>query len=170
VYAKIGRYGAIVQIGETTDEEKPKFAGLKKGQSIDSVTLEEALSMFKLPRTVGQFEDVEMTVAIGRFGPYIKHNNQFFSLAKTDDPFSILEERAIELILSKRNRDQERLIREFKDNPGVKILKGKYGAYIAMDKKNYRIPKGKSSETLTLDECLEIIKNSDSRPANKRKK
>jgi DNA topoisomerase I len=170
VYAKIGRYGAIVQIGETTDEEKPKFAGLKKGQSIDSVTLEEALSMFKLPRKVGQFEDVEMTVAIGRFGPYIKHNNQFFSLAKTDDPFSILEERAIELILSKRNRDQERLIREFKDNPGVKILKGKYGAYIAMDKKNYRIPKGKSSDTLTLDECLEIIKNSDSRPANKRKK
>jgi DNA topoisomerase-1 len=170
VYAKIGRYGAIVQIGETTGDEKPKFAGLKKGQSIDTVTLDEALSMFRLPRAVGQFEDAEMIVAIGRFGPYIKHQNQFFSLAKTDDPFTIAEERAIELIINKRNKDQERLIKEFKEDPSVLILKGRYGAYIAKDKKNYRIPKGESPETLTLDDCLEIIKNAESKPATKRRK
>lgn len=170
VFAKIGRYGAIVQIGDTTDEEKPKFAGLKKGQSIDTVTLEEALSMFKLPRIVGRFEDAEMTVAIGRFGPYIKHNNQFFSLAKTDEPFTISQDRAIELILNKRTKDQERLIKSFDKDPSIQILKGRYGAYIAKDKNNYRIPKGKTAETLTLEDCVEIIKNSGEKPVAKRKK
>ena len=170
VFAKIGRYGPIVQIGDTTDEEKPRFAGLKKGQSIDTVTLEEALSMFRLPRIVGRFEDAEMTVAIGRFGPYIKHNNQFFSLAKTDEPFTISEERAIELILNKRTKDQERLIRSFDEDPSIQILKGRYGAYIAKDKNNYRIPKGKTAESLTLNDCLEIIKNSGEKPVVKRKK
>lgn len=170
VFAKIGRYGPIVQIGDTTDEEKPRFAGLKKGQSIDTVTLEEALSMFKLPRIVGRFEDAEMTVAIGRFGPYIKHNNQFFSLAKTDEPFTISEERAIELILNKRTKDQERLIKSFDKDPSIQILKGRYGAYIAKDKNNYRIPKGKTAETLTLEDCVEIIKNSGEKPVAKRKK
>ena len=170
VYAKIGRYGAIVQIGETTDEEKPKFAGIKKGQSIDSVTLDEALSMFKLPRVAGQFEKAEMMVAIGRFGPYIKHNNLFYSLAKTDDPFTISEERAIELILNKRNSDQERLIKAFETDNSVQILKGRFGAYIKKDKKNYRIPKGTSPEALTLQECLDIIKKTDEKPAAKRKK
>ncbi len=170
VFAKIGRYGPIVQIGNTTDEEKPKFAGLKKGQSIDTVTLEEALSMFRLPRIVGRFEDAEMTVAIGRFGPYIKHNNLFFSLAKSDEPFTISEERAIELILNKRTKDQERLIRSFDKDPSIQILKGRYGAYIAKDKNNYRIPKGKTTESLTLEDCIEIIKNSGEKPVAKRKK
>jgi DNA topoisomerase-1 len=170
VYAKIGRYGPIVQIGNTSDEEKPRFAGIKKGQSIDSVSLEDALEMFKLPRIVGRYEDAEMTAANGRFGPYIKHNNQFFSLAKTDDPFSITEERAIELITNKRNKDQERLIMEFKEDPTVQVLKGRFGVYISKGKKNYRIPKGINPEDLTLQECLEIIKTSDDRQQDKRKK
>jgi DNA topoisomerase-1 len=170
VYAKIGRYGAIVQIGETTDEEKPKFAGIQKGQSIDTVTLDEALSMFKLPRVAGQFEDAEISVAIGRFGPYIKHNNQFYSLAKTDDPFTISEERSVELILNKRNKDSERLIKAFEEDKGVQVLKGRYGAYIVKDKKNYRIPKGKNAESLTFQECLDIVQNAGAKPSNKRKK
>ena len=170
VYVKIGRYGAIAQIGETISEEKPRFAGLSKGQSIDTITLEDALSMFSLPRNVGLFEEAEMTVAIGRFGPYIKHKNQFFSLSKSDDPFSIGEERAIELIVNKRNKDKERLIKSFEGDSGVQILKGRYGAYISQNKNNYRIPKGKQAEELTLNECLEIIGQSENKPRAKRKK
>ena len=141
VYSKIGRYGPIVQIGESSGDDKPRFAGLKKDQSIETITLEDALGMFKLPRTIGKFENEELTVAIGRFGPYVKHNNLFFSLSKTDDPMSITEERGIEIIQDKRKKDKERIIKEFKEDSTLQVLNGRYGAYISKGKKNYRIPK-----------------------------
>lgn len=170
VYAKIGRYGPLVQIGESREDEKPKFAGMNKGQSIETVTLEEALDMFKLPREVGTFENEVMTAAIGRFGPYVRHNNQFFSLAKTDDPLSITEERAIELIKNKRLADKERIIKEFTEDKTVQVLKGRYGAYISQGKKNYRIPKGKDPAGLSLEDCQEIIAAADNRQSGKKKK
>ena len=170
VYTKIGRYGPLVQIGESREDEKPRFAGMNKGQSIETVTLEEALDMFKLPREIGGYEDEIMTAAIGRFGPYIRHKNQFFSLAKTDDPLSITEERAIELINNKRQADKERIIKEFAEDKTVQVLKGRYGAYISQGKKNYRIPKGKDPAGLSLEECQEIISAADSRQTGKKKK
>ncbi len=169
VYAKIGRYGAIVQIGESMDEDKPQFAGMKKGQSIESVTLDEALELFQLPRTLGMFEDNEMTVAIGRFGPYVRHSNKFYSLEKADDPLSVSAERAIELIEKKRKADKEKIIQQFAEDDSVQILKGRYGAYIKKDKKNYRIPKGKDPATITLDDCLKIIEAADSKKGGKKK-
>jgi len=173
VYAKIGRYGPIVQIGESTpdknQEEKPKFAGLKKGKSIEEVTLEEALDMFKLPRTFGTYENEEMVAAIGRFGPYVRHKGKFYSLAKTDDPISINAERAIELIEAKRKKDKERIIKLFDEDLAVQVLKGRYGAYISKEKKNYRIPKGKDPESLSLNDCNEIIEAADKRQTKKKK-
>ena len=171
VFAKIGRYGPIVQIGESNDEEKPKFAGLKKGRSIEDVTLEEALDMFKLPRTIGKFEEEDMVVAIGRFGPYVRHSSKFYALGKTDDPITVTAERAIEIIEAKRKADKEKTIKEFKEDPSLKILNGRYGAYITKDKKNYRIPKSKDPKELTLEECLEIIEKAPKKAApGKRKK
>jgi DNA topoisomerase-1 len=170
VYAKIGRYGPLVQIGESREDEKPKFAGMNKGQSIENVTLEEALDMFKLPREIGTYENELLTVAIGRFGPYVRHINQFFSLGKSDDPMSITEKRAIELINNKRQKDKERIIKEFTEDKTIQVLKGRYGAYIAKEKKNYRIPKGKDPAGLSLEECRDIIAAADNRQAGKKKK
>lgn len=170
VYTKIGRYGPIVQIGESNDEEKPKFAGMRKGQSIESVTLEEALGLFKLPRTIGSYENEEMNVAIGRFGPYIKHKNLFYSLGKNDDPLSVSHERAIEIIENKRKQEKEKIIQKFKEDPSISILKGRYGAYLKKEKKNYRIPKDKDPESLTLEECRQIIDAADKKQTGKKKK
>ena len=171
VFAKIGRYGPIVQIGESNDEEKPKFAGLKKGRSIEDVTLEEALDMFKLPRTIGKYEDEDMVVAIGRFGPYVRHAGKFYALGKTDDPVTVTPERAVEIIEAKRKADKEKTIKEFKEDPSLKVLNGRYGAYITKDKKNYRIPKSKDPKELTLEECLEIIEKAPKKATGgKRKK
>ena len=169
VYAKIGRYGAIVQIGEVEDEEKPRFAGMKKEQSIETINLDEALELFKLPRPLGEYQDKELIVALGRFGPYVRHNNKFFSLAKTDDPMSITRDRAIELIEAKLKKDREAIIRIFEEDPSVQILNGRYGPYIKQDKKNFRIPKGKDPKELSLEECLEIIKNSPRKKARRKK-
>ncbi len=169
VYAKIGRYGPIVQIGESSGDDKPRFAGLKKDQSIETVTLEDALGMFKLPRTIGNFENEELTAAIGRFGPYVKHKNKFFSLAKTDDPLSITEERGIEIIHDKRKKDKERIIKEFKEDSTLQVLKGRYGAYISKGKKNYRIPKSNIPEDLTLDDCIQIVETADKKKTGKKK-
>jgi len=170
VYAKIGRYGPLVQIGESREDEKPKFAGMNKGQSIENVTLEEALDMFKLPREIGTYENEVLTAAIGRFGPYVRHKNQFYSLEKSDDPLSITEERGIELINNKRQADKERIIKEFAEDKTIQVLKGRYGAYISQGKKNYRIPKGKDPAGLSLEECKDIIAAADNRQAGKKKK
>ncbi len=155
---RLGRFGPVAQIGETVEgsEEKPLFASLRKGQFIESITLEEALELFKLPREVGAFESMPMTVAIGRFGPYIKHDSKFYSLAKEDDPLEVTENRCQEIIQAKRKTDAERLIKEFAGNEEVKVLNGRWGPYIAAGKKNVKIPKDKDPKSLTLEECLAL--------------
>jgi DNA topoisomerase I len=159
VYARIGRYGALVQIGEGGDDNnKPKFASLKAGQRLETINLEQALELFKLPRLAGSFENAEMQVALGRFGPYIKHKSAFYSLRKEDDPMTVSEERCIELILAKRKADSEKLIKSFDEHPAVQILNGRWGPYLAIYKENYKLPKDKDPKSLTFEDCLAIAK------------
>lgn len=164
IYVKIGRFGPMVQIGESEDEEKPKFASLKKGQSIETLSLEEALKLFDFPRSIGEYEGSELTVAIGRFGPYVKHKSAFYSLAKTDNPATIDAERAIQLIEEKRKKESERIIKEFPENADLQVLNGRYGPYFAIGKNNYKIPKGKDPASLTYEECMQIAKEADANP------
>jgi len=157
VIVRLGRFGPLAQLGEQTEDgEKPKFASLRKGQLIETVTLEEALELFKLPREAGTFEDKTMTVAVGRFGPYIRHDGKFYSLTKEDDPLSIDEARCIELIEKKRKADAEKEIKVFEENPDVKILNGRFGPYIAALGKNVKIPKDVEPASLSLEECLKL--------------
>jgi DNA topoisomerase-1 len=167
VYVKLGRYGVIAQIGETDSTEKPKFAGLRKGQTLESITLEEALKLFDFPRFLGQLEDADVTVAIGRFGPYVLHKSKFYSLKKTDDPASITIERAIELIEEKLLENSNRTIKSFDDRPDVTVLNGRYGPYIAVGKNNIKIPKGTEPSSLTLEDCLKLA---EAAPAPSKKK
>jgi len=153
VSVRIGRFGPFVQVGDSDTEEKPLYASLRAGQSIETIALEDALELFKLPKKVGLFEDKEMTVAIGKFGPYIRHNSAFYSLPKGVDPLDVSEEQAVEIILDKRKRDSERLIKTFDENPDVKILNGRWGPYIEFGKQNVKIPKGKEPNDLTYEEC-----------------
>ncbi len=168
IFVKIGRYGPMVQLGDTDTEEKPKFAGLRNGQSIETLTLEDALDLFKFPRNVGTYENEKMSVAIGRFGPYVKHKSLFYSLAKTDDPSVIQNERAIEIIEEKRKKIRESIIKEFKEDAALKILKGRWGPYISYQKKNYKIPKTTEPEKLTIDDCKKIIESSGTKTATKK--
>ena len=168
IFVKIGRYGPMVQLGDTDSEEKPKFAGLRNGQSIGTITLEEALDLFKFPRNIGTYEDEEMSVAIGRFGPYVKHKSLFYSLAKTDEPTTIQTERAIEIIEEKRKKIRESIIKEFSEYADITILKGRWGPYISYNKKNFKIPKTTKPETLTLDDCKKIIKSSGIKTSTKK--
>ncbi len=157
VYVKIGRFGPMVQIGESEADEKPKFAGLKKGQLMESITLDEALKLFDFPRSIGEYEGSELTVAIGRFGPYIKHRSAFYSLAKSDDPASIDEQRAIAIIEEKRKKESERLIKQFEEDTTIQVLNGRFGPYIAQGKSNYKIPKNTDPKTLTYEQVKQII-------------
>jgi len=162
VSVRIGRFGPMAQIGESTDEnEKPKYASLRKEQRIDTITFEEALDLFKLPRAVGEFEEKEMVVAIGRFGPYVRHNGLFVSLKKEDDPMTITADRAIELIQAKRKTDSEKLIKSFPENTEVQLLNGRWGPYLAIGKDNFKLPKGTDAAALTLTDCLAIAANPD---------
>ena len=156
IYVKLGRYGAIAQIGETDSPDKPKFAGLRKGQTLENITLEEAIKLFDFPRLLGQFEDSDVTVAIGRFGPYVLHQSKFCSLKSTDDPATITIERAIELIEAKRTENANRTIKTFAERPDVLVLNGRFGPYIAIGKNNVKIPKGTDPATLTLEDCLKL--------------
>jgi DNA topoisomerase-1 len=157
VYVRLGKYGAFAQIGDSDENKKPRFAPLKKDQYIENITLEEALDLFKLPRVVGEFEGEPMTVRIGRFGPFIAHKDKFYSLGKDNDPYTIEADKAIEIILAKRKRDAEKTIKLFEENPKVKILKGRWGPYIAVGRKFYKIPKDIEPESLTLEQCLKLI-------------
>ncbi len=174
VVAKLGKFGAYVQIGENpSDEEereKPRYASLRQGQLIESITLEEALELFKLPREVGTFEDEVMIAAIGKFGPYVKHQNKFVSIPKDEDPLSITESRAIDLIKEKRKLDAERYIKTFPENEDIMVLNGRYGPYIKAGKKNVKIPKDKVPEELTLEECLELAEKAPERKGRGRRK
>ena len=162
VYVKIGRFGPVAQIGDADDAEKPRFASLRKGQLIASITLEEALDLFTLPRTVGEFEEKEVVIGIGRFGPYVRHDGKFVSLGKTDDPYTIELDRALSLIRDKREKDAKAKepIRTYPEDDGLQVLNGRYGPYIAWQGKNYRIPKGYVPAELTLEQCREIIAKS----------
>lgn len=166
VFVKIGRYGPMVQIGQAGDEEKPVFATMKKGQSTETLTLEEALELFKLPRTLGEFEDKEVSVGAGRFGPYIKHDGKYVSLPKDEDPLKVSLEKAVELILAKREAEAKRFIKSFEEDTEMEILNGPYGPYISYKKKNYRLPKDKkeSAAGLTFDECMKIINAETEKP------
>ncbi|HKK60988.1 MAG TPA: type I DNA topoisomerase [Bacteroidales bacterium] len=167
ISVKIGRFGPMVQLGSVDDEEKPKFASLLKGQSMETIKLEEALNLFKLPRIIGVYEDKDVQVAIGRYGPYVRHDNKFISLQKNDDPYTITLDRAIELINAKREQDKNKIIKEFDSEPGLQVLNGRYGPYISFQKKNYKIPKSKTPEELTLEQCKEIIEKA---PIKKKKR
>lgn len=158
LYVKIGKYGAFAQIGDREEEDKPKFAKLRDGQLLENITLEEALELFKLPRELGEYEENPVQVSIGRFGPYVKHNNKFYSLPKEDDPYTVSYDRAIEVIEEKREAERKRTILSFEHDEGtVKLLRGRFGPYISYNKKNFKIPKDKDGEQLTQEECIEII-------------
>ncbi len=165
IYARLARFGPCVQLGELEDEEKPRFSSLRNGQLIETITLEEALELFKLPRVVGTFEDQPMEANAGRFGPYIKHINKFYSLGKEDDPLTVAKDRAIELIKAKRIEDAARLIKTFEENEEFQILKGRWGPYLKAGKKNVKLPKDKLPEELTYEECVELAEKA---PAKKR--
>ncbi len=166
VFVKVGRYGPLAQIGDTESEEKPKFAGLRKTQSLQTITLEEALKLFDFPRALGSYEDKDVTVAIGRFGPYVKHDNKFVSIKKEDDPVSINLERCIELIEAKRKADKEKTINIF-DDGNVQVLNGRYGAFLKIGKQNFKIPKDLKAEDLTLEDCIKISEDPKNMPKKK---
>ena len=173
VFVKIGRYGPVVQIGvaHADDKEapKPQFASLMKGQSIDTITLEEALELFDLPRTVGEYEGKVMVAAVGRFGPFIRHDGKFVSIPKDLNPLTITAEEAIALIDGKREKDEQRFIKKFEEDPEMEILKGRFGPYISYQKANYRIPKTITDPaSLTLEDCKKIIAEAGEKPATKK--
>ena len=169
VSVKIGRFGPMVQIGVQEEEEKPQFAGLQKTQSITTITLEEALKLFELPRSVGEFEGKDVSVGTGRFGPYIKHNGKFISLPKGYDPYSVDLDSAISLIEDKRQKDAEKIIKTFTEDADLQILNGRYGPYIAYQKTNYKIPKGVVPADLDFDAAMKIVKATGEKPATKTK-
>ena len=166
VYAKLGKYGPLIQIGETKSEEKPLFASMQKGQSLERITFDEAMALFALPRNAGEFEGKEMVVAIGRFGPYVRHDSKFYSLAKTDDPYTVSADRCVEIISQKRIKDAEKerlqallphTIGTY-ENENILGNIGRYGPYITYKEENYKVPKGTDIFNLTQEEAVEIIK------------
>src|SRR5690554_1429647 len=168
VIVRIGRYGPMAQIGSTDGEEKAKFASLLLHQSIETITLEEALDLFKLPRTLGEFEDKEVKANIGRFGPYIQHNGKFVSL-KEDDPMEISLKRAIEVIKEKRIEDAKKIIKTFPEDDSVQLLNGRWGPYLKIGKNNFKLPKDIEVEKLTYEECIEISKNQPQKRTTKKR-
>ncbi len=170
VSVKIGRFGPVVQIGSVEDEEKPRFAQMKKGMSMETITLEEALELFKLPRTLGEYEDKTVTVGAGRFGPYIQHSGKYVSLPKTYDPMSVTLEESIELIQAKREAEAQKHIKSFAEEPELEILNGRYGPYIAYKGSNYKIPKDVVPQDLNLQTCLEIVKLQSEKAASPKRR
>ncbi len=167
VSVRIGRFGPMVQIGTADDEEKPRFASLRPGQMVETITFEEAMELFKLPKTVGQFEDKDMAVAIGRFGPYIRHDNAFYSLPKTVDPHDVTEELAIQIIREKRQKDKEKVIRVFDENPEARIENGRWGPFIRFGKQNIKIPKGADVAAITYADVLKWAETGEQKPKKK---
>uniref|UniRef100_UPI0040298363 type I DNA topoisomerase n=1 Tax=Segatella hominis TaxID=2518605 RepID=UPI0040298363 len=172
VFVKIGRFGPVAQIGSAEDKDKPLFAQLPSNLSIETITLEEALELFKLPRELGEFEGTKVSVGTGRFGPYVQHNRKYVSIPKGEDPMTITHDRAIELIQEKRETEQKRHLKSFAEDEKLELLNGKYGPYIAYDGKNYRLPKNKMEnvEALTYEECMTIIKEAPEPKTARRRK
>jgi DNA topoisomerase-1 len=171
VSVRVGRYGPFAQIGENaTDEnpEKPRYASLRSGQLTETITLEEALELFKLPRIVGQYEDKDIKASIGKFGPYLIHDSKFVSIPKTDDVFSIDLDRAIVLIDEKRIVEANKLVKVFPEDENLKVLNGRWGIYLAYGKDNYKLPKGSKAEDITFESAMKLVKvPSASKAANK---
>lgn len=173
IIVRIGRFGPMAQIGESPkegdeDAEKPRFAGLRKGQSLEDITLEEALDLFKLPRDLGLYEDKKVVIGVGRFGPYVRHDSKFTSIPKEIDPLEIEFDKAVELIEAKRQADREKFINSFDTEDGlIEVLKGRWGPYIKFNKKNFKIPKDVEAADLSLEECQKLIKDG---PKTKKKK
>ena len=174
VFVKIGRFGPVVQIGSADDEEKPRFSQLPKDKSIETITLDEALELFKLPRILGDYEGSEISIGVGRFGPYVLHDKKYVSLPKGEDPMTISLDAAIELIEEKRKQEKERHIKAFDEDPKLELLKGRYGPYLSYDGKNYHIDKKLQDKALAGDmeyaECMEIIKNAPEPKAKRGRK
>ena len=168
VSVKIGRFGPLVQIGTTDDADKPLFASLPADKSLNSITLDEALELFKLPRTLGEFEGKEVVVSAGRFGPYVKHDGKYVSIPASLSPLSITLEEAQELIEKKRQDDSNKILATYSEEPGLQVLNGRFGPYIAFNKKNYKIPKGTDAASLSLEQCREIIAKQDAEPTAKK--
>ncbi len=166
VYAKLGRFGAYIQVGENPEDgnpEKPKFASLRQGQFLENIKLEDAMELLKMPRDLGLFEEKPVVTNIGRFGPYVLHDKKFVSIPRGEDPYTITPERAVELIHAKRETDKNRTIKLFEENPDIQILNGRFGPYIKAGKKNVKIPKDKVPADLTLEECLTLAENAPER-------
>ena len=161
VFVKIGRYGPVVQIGTADDDEKPRFAQMPADKSMETITLEEALELFKLPRTIGEYEGKTVTIGAGRFGPYVLHNKKYVSLPKDEDPMTVTLDTAIALIEEKRKAEEQRHLKKFDEDPKLEVLNGRYGPYIAYDGANYRIPRDlhEKAAELTYEQCMDIIKN-----------
>ena len=168
VSVRMGRFGPFVQAGTKDDDEKPKFAGLRPGQKMDTITLADALVLFQLPRKLGETADGEpITVAIGRFGPYVKYGSKYVSLKEPDDPYTVTLERAIEVIEAKKVADANRIIQDFGVDD-IQVLNGRYGPYITDKQRNARIPKDRDPKTLTLEECRALLAAAPPRPARGR--
>ena len=171
VFVKIGRFGPVVQIGSADDAEKPRFSQLPSDKSIETITLDEALELFKLPRTIGEFEGSEVVIGAGRFGPYVMHNKKYVSLPKGTDPMKVTLDEAIQLITEKREQEQKRHIKTFEEDPKLEVLNGRYGPYIAYDGKNYRMPKTlhEKAAELSFEECMNIVNNAPEPKSRKKK-
>jgi DNA topoisomerase-1 len=169
IIARIGRFGPMIQIGSPEDEEK-QFASLLPDQSISSITLEQALDLFKLPRKLGQFEEEELHAAIGRFGPYIRHGKVFASIPKDMDAFTITYDQAKDLIIKKNEAAANALIKTFDEDPSFQILNGRYGPYIKAGKLNVKIPKGKDPASLTWEEVKALAEETAKNPPKKARK
>ena len=161
VFVRMARFGAVAQIGETSSKDKPRYAQLRKGQNMESITLDEALSLFKLPRVVGTLEGQELIASVGRFGPYIRHSGKFYSMnKKIDDPYTVDLERAIEIIREKQEKEKGRMVKTFPNVDDLSVLSGRWGVYIKYKGKNYKIPKGVEASGLSSEDCMKIIKGS----------
>ena len=157
VMVKIGRYGPLGQMGTADNDVKPRFASLQRGQSIETLTLEEALKLFDLPRELGEFEGAKVTIGVGQYGPYVKHNGKYASIPKDMSPTAISLDEAVAIILAQRENEAKKVLKTFDEEPDLKVLNGRYGPYIVYKKQNVKIPKGKDAESLTLEECREIV-------------
>ena len=168
VYVKIGRFGVVAQMGDATDNDKPTFASLKTNQSLETITLEEALELFKLPRVLGELEGKEVKVAVGRFGPYIAYNGAFCSLPKTYDPLSVTLAEAEELLKAKQEAEANKVVKTFAEDASMQLLNGRYGVYLCKDKTNYKLPKDCNPEALTYEDCVKIIEETPAKTSAKR--
>jgi DNA topoisomerase-1 len=157
VYVKVGRYGPFAQLGEGTEDEKPKYGKLRTGQMVESITLDEAIELFKLPRVVGEFEGKEMKASVGRFGPYIAHDGKFYSIPKPEDAYTVDAARAVTIIEEKRVVEANKLIKAFPEDENLRLLNGRWGPYIGYGKNNFKIPKGTNVEELTFEQAMKIV-------------